>query len=480
MATGFPTASVTVVDPGLPDAIVGVPYSYFLDAVDGVPPFTWALIGGALPTGLSLTAGTGEVSGTPTAVGTFSPEFEASDSGIRTGSRITPLRVVPNLGSVRRYQQESAVFDGTSIVPIEGSTMAEMRRKLARLLVRTDTTQITQPYLLDARDLQVESFDAVPFQSVDDALRLLLAAIAAFGTGLEDSVGGMTTINGNGKFDIRGVAPITVTVVGNEVRIGSTVASLSSPFDMLPAPSGDASGVTDTAALVAFFAGSTQDWVFSPQDEADDPYYINADINSTAGTQLYRISGKNRRSFRVVGVGAVRQINQIVLAEHMTGTNIRCYPNTTIDLVQYEDCRLILGVAEALVAAQTNAKLRDSIVELNVAGATLSDDHRHLEMDSCYILPDVGAGAHTSVTPDPANASQSFTRISDCHFWVGTSQVSIDCAAMDDNLKLVLLGTNTFHGLGTPILRPTVGTVPNYAEAIQLVDVTGAIAVPSF
>ena len=480
MAIGFPTVSVTVVDPGLPDAIVGVPYSYFLDAVDGVPPFTWDLIGGALPTGLSLTGGTGEVSGTPTVVGTFSPEFEASDAGIRTGSRVTPLRVVPNLGSVRRYQQESAVFDGTSIVPIEGSTMAEMRRKLARLLVRTDTTQITQPFLLDARDLQVENFDAVPFQSIDDALRLLLGAIAAFGTGLEDSVGGMTTINGNGKLDVRGVAPITVTVVGNELRIGSTLASLSAPFDMLPAPSGDATGATDTAALVAFFAGSTQDWVFSPQDEADDPYYINADINSTAGAQLYRISGKNRRSFRVVGVGAVRQINQIVLAEHMTGTNIRCYPNTTIDLVQYVDCRLTISLADALVAAQTNAKFRDSIVEMSVAGAMLSDDHRHLEMDSCYILPNLGAGAHTSVTPDPTNGNQSFTRISNCHFWVGASQVSIDCAAMDDVSKLVLLGTNTFHGTGTPILRPTVGTVPNYAEAIQLVDVAGAIAIPAY
>ena len=480
MATGFPTANVTIVDPGLPDAIVGVAYSYQLDAVDGETPFSWALIGGALPTGLALTAGTGLISGTPTAVGTFNPEFEITDNVAKTGSRITPLRVVPNLGSVRRYQQESAVFDGTSIIPIEGTTMAEMRRKLARLLVRTDTTQIIQPYLLDARDLQVESFNAVSFQSVDTALRALLAAIAAFGTGLEDSVGGMTMINGNGKFDIRGVAPITVTVVGNELRIGSTLASLSAPFDMLPAPSGDGSGATDTAALIAFFAGSTQDWVFSPQDEADDPYYINADINSTAGTQLYRISGKNRRSFRVVGVGGIRQINQIVLAEHMTGTNVRCYPNTTIDLVQYDDCHLSIGVAGALVAAQTNAKLRDSVVELTVAAALLSDDHRHLELDSCYILPDTGAGAHTSIKPDDANGNQSFTRISDSHFWVGASQISIDLTSMDDDLKLVLLGTNSFHGSGTPIARPTATTVPNIAEAPQLVDVTGAIAVPAF
>lgn len=480
MPIGFPTANITIVDPGLPDAIVGVPYSYFLDAVDGVPPFSWAIIGGALPAGLALTGATGQVSGTPTAVGTFNPEFEASDAGIRTGTRITPLRVVPNLGSVRRYQQEDAVFDGTSIIPIEGTTMAVMRRKLARLLVRTDDTQITQPYLLDARDLQVEAFDAIPFQSVDDALRLLLAAIVAFGTGLEDGAAGMTTVNGNGKFDVRGLAPITVNVVGNELRIGYSGAALSAPFTMLPAPSGDVTGVADTAAFVALFAGATQDWLVSPQDETDSPYYINADILSTVGTILYRMTGKNRRAFRIVGVGAVRQFNQIQLIEHATLTNVRCASNTTVDQVDYVDVRVSIGLAAALVPAQAYARMRECVIELTVAAAMLSDDHRHLEMHGCYILPNIAAGAMTLITPDATNGNQSFTKISDCHFRVGASQVGVDCAAMDDALKLVVFGTNSFSGTGTPIVRPTATTVPNYAEAPQLVDVTGAIAVPAF
>jgi len=478
MATGFPTVDVTVVDPGMPDAIVGVPYSYTLDAVDGVPPFTWALIGGALPAGLSLVGAV--VSGTPTAVGTYNPEFEATDSMAKTGSRIKPLRVVPNLGSVRRYQQEAAVFNGTSIVPIEGSTMAEMRRKLARLLVRTDVTQIQQPYLLDARDLQVENFNAVPLSSVDDALRDLLSQIVAFGTGLEDGAAGMTTINGNGKFDVRGLAPITVNVVGNELRIGYSGAALSAPFDMLPAPSGDASGVTDTAALAAFFAGATQDWIVSPQDETDDPYYINANINSTVGTQLYRITGKSRRAFRVVGVGGLRQINQVQLMEHADLTDVKLFSNTTVNQVYYEDVRISLGVAGAIVAAQEYARMRRVIIELTVAAAMLSDDHRHLEMDDCYILPDTVAGAMTFITPDSANGNDSLTRINNCFIRIGASQVAIDCSAMDDSKKLVLLGPNTFSGTGTPIVRPTATTVPNYAEAQQLVDVAGALAVPAF
>ena len=55
MATGFPTVDVTLPTKGLPDAKVGVVYSYFLDAIDFVAPIaSWALIGGALPASLSL------------------------------------------------------------------------------------------------------------------------------------------------------------------------------------------------------------------------------------------------------------------------------------------------------------------------------------------------------------------------------------------------------------------------------------------
>lgn len=46
---------------------VGTPYSYSYTAANGVPPYTWSLAAGALPAGLALDAGTGTISGTPTA-----------------------------------------------------------------------------------------------------------------------------------------------------------------------------------------------------------------------------------------------------------------------------------------------------------------------------------------------------------------------------------------------------------------------------
>lgn len=483
MATGFPTASVTIVDPGLPDAKVGVAYSYFLDAMDGDPPFTWALIGGALPPGLALNAGTGEISGTPTAVGTYNPEFEATDSLAKTGSRITPIRVVPDLGDVRRYQTEDALFNGSSVIPIEGALSADQRRKLARLLVRLDNSQIQQPYQLDARDLQVENFNAVPLQSVDDALIALLALTTGSARGLDNGTGlPNITPDGNDALNIVGVGSIAVSKnIGlNQMEISFVGAPLASPFDVMPAPSGDVTGATDHANLTAFFAGGIQDWVVSPQDESDPPYYINADLNPSGPGQLFRITGKSRRAFRIIGVGAVRTINQVHAIEHADLSDISCFGNTTTEMCDYRDVRARISLPGALVQTQNAARFRDCAIELLGAGAVISDEHTHFEADSTYFFSSVVDPA-VFITPDPTGGVPAFTRISDSHFFfVDASQTGLDFSSLTTANKLVLLGINHYSGPGTAILRPAVTTVPNYAESPQLIDAAGVIPIPTF
>ena len=59
--------SLLVTTTSLANGKLGVPYSVALTASGGTPPYTWGLASGALPTGLRLDAGTGLITGTPTA-----------------------------------------------------------------------------------------------------------------------------------------------------------------------------------------------------------------------------------------------------------------------------------------------------------------------------------------------------------------------------------------------------------------------------
>ncbi len=63
----------------LSDGKVGQPYSDFLTAAGGKKSYTWSIINGILPAGLSFNSTTGEIYGTPTAAGTSSFTIQVTD-----------------------------------------------------------------------------------------------------------------------------------------------------------------------------------------------------------------------------------------------------------------------------------------------------------------------------------------------------------------------------------------------------------------
>jgi Putative Ig domain len=84
--------------------VVNVPYSSgVLSISGGAPPYTWSLASGVLPPGLVLGAGTGIISGTPTALGTYNFEYAARDTGgatARVVGQITVVRAAPGTGDI--------------------------------------------------------------------------------------------------------------------------------------------------------------------------------------------------------------------------------------------------------------------------------------------------------------------------------------------------------------------------------------------
>ena len=81
---------LTVTTASLPAGTVGTAYSQTLAASGGTGGYVWTVSGGALPAGLSLSAG-GTLSGTPTAAGTANFTATVADSSNHSASK--PLRI---------------------------------------------------------------------------------------------------------------------------------------------------------------------------------------------------------------------------------------------------------------------------------------------------------------------------------------------------------------------------------------------------
>lgn len=107
------------IEAGCADAtgVVGQAYSSEITVTGGAPPYTFEVISGVLPDGLSLDPSTGAITGTPTVAGTFNYVVRVTDSDLITGETpgcgivVAPLPPPPDPPRVVR----TATFDGNDL-----------------------------------------------------------------------------------------------------------------------------------------------------------------------------------------------------------------------------------------------------------------------------------------------------------------------------------------------------------------------------
>jgi hypothetical protein len=73
-------AALRILTTSVPAALVKAPYSVALDVQGGVAPYTWKVVSGQLPGGLSLAASSGVISGIPAQTGQFSFSVQVTSS----------------------------------------------------------------------------------------------------------------------------------------------------------------------------------------------------------------------------------------------------------------------------------------------------------------------------------------------------------------------------------------------------------------
>lgn len=102
-ATDTQALSIKIVSPlaitttSLPQGTVGTSYTTTLAATGGTTPYTWSVVTGSLPAGLSLNGSSGAISGTPNTAGTENFLVRVTDSDAQTDDQPMSIAVVPAL-----------------------------------------------------------------------------------------------------------------------------------------------------------------------------------------------------------------------------------------------------------------------------------------------------------------------------------------------------------------------------------------------
>jgi hypothetical protein len=87
--------ALSIVTTSLPDAFTELAYATTLSADGGASPYTWDIIDGDLPPGLSLDSGSGEISGNSSALlGEYPFTVQVTDANLDTATRALSINRV--------------------------------------------------------------------------------------------------------------------------------------------------------------------------------------------------------------------------------------------------------------------------------------------------------------------------------------------------------------------------------------------------
>ena len=98
VASGATVGAPSVTTSALPNGTQNTAYNATVTATGGTTPYAWSIVSGTLPVGLSLTASTGAISGTPTGTGASSFTVQVTDANAQTATKGLSITIASAAG----------------------------------------------------------------------------------------------------------------------------------------------------------------------------------------------------------------------------------------------------------------------------------------------------------------------------------------------------------------------------------------------
>ena len=248
-ASALSAAVIPNVSPSLsfatpPNGEVGVAYSRQLTVTDGTAPFTWSVSAGAVPGGLTLSAG-GLLSGTPTVAGTFNFTVRVTDASNQTATRAVTIVIAaaPSLaftpagGQVGvAYSQQPVLTGGTA--PFAWTVSAGALPGGLTLNASTGLVSGT-PTAAGGFSVTVRATDALS-QFATAAVTITIVASPTFVAGAPPA--GQVGVAYTTTFQVTGgTAPIVLSVSAGSVPPGLTFVAATGVLSGTPTTVGSSS-----------------------------------------------------------------------------------------------------------------------------------------------------------------------------------------------------------------------------------------------
>jgi hypothetical protein len=458
-AVDVASKSVTVNSPlaittsSLTGGSVNVPYTASLAASGGVPPYTWSITSGSLPTGLTLSS-SGFISGTPTTQGTSTFTVQVSDSQATPATATATLSLAINGPTFRlngNYVFSFSGYSQGSPVLQAGSFTSDGLGNITNGLMDSNSATGVLTKLPFTGTYSLDSTNTGP-------MTLVIPALGTFSYQLAVPAIGTIRFIQNGSAGDQGTGVIRKLATGAKF----TVSSLATTWAF--GSFGADSALSRFASAGTFQADSKGAWTSGVEDTNDHGSVANSVPFTGSFVAIDPLTGRGTATLSVTN-GAT--------------TNYSFYPVTATELIMLAIdpvsssaplALFTLVTTSAPIGGYTNASL-NTTTAADLQGVALSNSVPVPDVLLAFVIFD-GKGGLTVTTDENLGGTLSANK------YTGTYNVETNgrttLTGFGSSPIVFYLSSNTAFTLGTDASVMAGTIVPQFGSPYTNTSISGS------